>query len=76
MNHFELTYYRLYPSAMRVTARDDITGHYEYLAKNGFDANELITHLKERGFQSVTVEMLCSETESKGVIKHVHENAN
>lgn len=61
MTHIELTYYRLYPQAMRVTTIDDITGRYEYLTRNQSYADNLMLHLNEAGFQHVDIELLANE---------------
>ena len=61
MTHLELVYYKLYPNAWRITVRDDLTGQYEYLAKNEEDANALLKHLKDYGFKSIETTQLYKE---------------
>lgn len=47
MTHAELLFYKLYPQAMRITAKDEHLGVYVYLCKNEDDTNDLLSHLMQ-----------------------------
>lgn len=51
MTHLELVFYRLYPESLRITAKHEVTQSYDYLCKNDDDANDLLAHLKQDGFE-------------------------